>query len=162
MRRPVVETASGRYSTRMRYSTRFRVKFGHSDPAGVAYYPRYFEWFHDAFEAMFEEATGTSYGAALESGIGYPAVQALSEYRAPLSFGAMATLTVFLSRLTERSATFEYRLHQDDRLTTLGSVKVVGMDLKRQRAVPLPDFVHRAWGRYLEVPEEVPATDRLR
>ena len=43
----------------MRYSRPMRVRFGHADPAKIVYYPRFFEWFHDAMESMFEDVFAT-------------------------------------------------------------------------------------------------------
>ena len=69
----------------MRFSKDFRVRFGHTAPARIAYYPRYFEWFHDAMEDFFESAFGMSYADVLDThAVGYPAVQVACEWRGPL------------------------------------------------------------------------------
>ena len=42
------------------------VRFGECDPAGVAYYPEFFNWFHQAMEACFEDYLGVPYAEMIE------------------------------------------------------------------------------------------------
>jgi YbgC/YbaW family acyl-CoA thioester hydrolase len=139
----------------MRHSIARRVSFGHADPARIVFYPRFFEWFHEAFEQMFEPICGKTYAEVLDvHGVGYPAVQIACEYRAPARFGDLVTIEVFLSRLGERSATFEYRVRKDGVLLAAASIKVAGMDMRRQVAAPFPDEVRRAFAPYVESVED--------
>jgi 4-hydroxybenzoyl-CoA thioesterase len=147
----------------MRHVQPFRVRFGHADPAGIAYYPRYFEWFHDAFEDFFEAALGEPYAAVLaRHDLGFPAVQAACEWRRPARFGERLELEVFLSRLSARSATFEYRARRDGELVATASVKVAGLSMSRHVPAPFPDAVRDALARYLEPAEDAPDLARLR
>jgi 4-hydroxybenzoyl-CoA thioesterase len=148
----------------MKHVVQQRIKFGHCDPAQIAYYPRYFEWFHDAFEAMFEPITGTHYAKLIQThGIGYPAVQVACDYRAPARWGEQVDLEIFLSRLSERSATFEYRVRRDETLLATASVKIASMDLKTQRSAPIPASVFQALQPYVESGDaELPDTSRIR
>jgi 4-hydroxybenzoyl-CoA thioesterase len=148
----------------MRFRTSRRIGFGHSDPAGIAFYPRFFEWFHDAFEEFVETATGVTYRSwILERRVGFPAVQVACEYRAPVQFGQVATIEVFPSRFTDRSATFEYRLRQAGELAATASIKVAFVDLRTQRSAPFPE-THRVGfrDRIEALDDEAPRTERLR
>ena len=71
-------------------------------------------------------------------------------------------MEVFLSRLTERSATFEYRLKREGRLLATATVKTVGMHMTEHRAHPFPAAVMEILGRYVEEDEDHPRTERLR
>src|SRR5262249_54425760 len=114
-----------RASSVMRHKKQMRVRFGHSDPARIVYYPRFFEWFHDIFESMFEDVFKIHYAAVLnERRVGFPAVQVACEFLKPATFGELVDIEVFLSRLSERSATFEYRVRRDGVLLVTASVKV--------------------------------------
>ena len=95
---------------------------GHiSDPAGIMYYPRFFEWFHDAFEGLFEAVLNTPYAEILgERRVGFPAVQVATEFRRPARFGELVWIEVFLSRLGDHSGTFEYRVRRDGVLLRAG------------------------------------------
>lgn len=147
----------------MRHTTQLRVRFGHSDPARIVYYPRYFEWFHDAFEDFFEAALGVPYADILnQRRVGFPAVQVATEFRGPARFGERVDLEVFLSRLTGRSATFEYRVRRDGALLASASVKVVGMDMDQHVARGFPEDIRAGLEPYVEEDAERPNTDRLR
>lgn len=147
----------------MRFETKLRVRFAHVDPARIAFYPRYFEWFHDAFEDFFEEATGSPYAHILQArGIGFPAVQVATEFVQPARFGEVLRIEVYLSRLTARSATFEYRVWRDEARLASASIKVVGMDMAGTTARAFPEDLHAALARYVEAPDALPDTDRLR
>lgn len=140
-----------------------RVRFGHADPAGIVYYPRFFEWFHDVYEDMFEAVVGVPYAELLEkSRVGYPAVQVACEFLSPARFGELVAVEVFLSRLSERSATFEYRVKREGKLLATASVKVAGMDMDRHGPTKLPDDVRAAFLPYVEESKDHPATEKIR
>lgn len=139
------------------------MRFGDADPAGIVYYPRFFEWFHDAFEQLFEAATGRPYAEILgQDRVGFPAVQVATEYRAPARFGERVELEVFLSRLSARSAVFEYRVKREGQLLATASIKVAVMHLDRFESAEFPLAIHASLSAYVEEDEDGPRTERLR
>jgi 4-hydroxybenzoyl-CoA thioesterase len=147
----------------MRYRRTMRVRFGHTDPAKIVYYPRFFEWFHDTMESMFEDLCGVSYAEILRTtGVGFPAVQVACEFLRPVSFGERVEIEVFFSRLSEKSATIEYRVRRDGVLLTTASVKIAGMDLSGRGSTPFPELVKKAFAPYVEIDQEQPNTSRIR
>jgi len=147
----------------MRFVHRSRVRFGHCDPAGIAYYPRFFEWFHDAFEAMFESIGGRSYAAILrDTGTGFPAVSTACEWRLPSRFGDLVDIEVFVSRLGEKSATFEYRVMREKELLATASIKVVAMDMVTHTSVGWPKLLMPGLTAHSEALADAPDTERLR
>jgi 4-hydroxybenzoyl-CoA thioesterase len=136
----------------MRHTFSSRVRFGHSDPAGIVYYPRFFEWFHDHFESLFEIVLGEPYAQVLNRRrVGFPAVQIQCDFRKPARFGDLVDVHVFLSRLTERSATFEYRVMKEGELLATASVKVAAMDMDRHTGTQIPEDIRSAFLPYVEV-----------
>ena len=53
----------------MSYARTIRVEFNHCDPAGIVFYPRYFEMTNSVCENFFREVVGYSYHAMMEDGI---------------------------------------------------------------------------------------------
>jgi 4-hydroxybenzoyl-CoA thioesterase len=45
----------------MIYSKDIRVEFNHCDPAGIVFYPRYFEMFNSVIENFFADVTGVTF-----------------------------------------------------------------------------------------------------
>ena len=147
----------------MRHTFAMRVRFGHADPAGIIYYPRFFEWFHDLFESMFEAVIAEPYAHVLNHRrVGFPAVQVQCEFKKPARFGDLVDVQVFLSRLSDRSATFEYRVMRQGELLVTASVKVAAMDLDRQVSTQIPEDIRSAFLPYVEEPTDHPRAERIR
>lgn len=124
---------------------RLPVRFADVDHAGIVYYPRFFDFFHVAFEELFRARLGARAYLALldERRIGFPAVRAACDYRAPLGFGDDVELELSIARLGDRSVTFRYRATrkregEPDVLAAEGEVIVAVVDLVAFRATTLP------------------------
>ena len=77
---------SRRSLSRMKFSAEFSVRFGEIDQARVVYYPRFFHYFHQAFEEWFARALGVSYpDLVLKENIGFPSVRVETEFLAAAS-----------------------------------------------------------------------------
>src|SRR6185312_15886906 len=77
------------------------VRFADVDHAGIVYYPRFFHMFHLAFEELWRARMGArAYSELLDrERVGFPAVKAECEFRAPLRFGEDAEIQLTISRL---------------------------------------------------------------
>ena len=125
------------------------VRFADVDHAGIVYYPRFFHFFHLAFEELWRQRMGARAYVNLidERKVGFPAVRAEAEYKAPLRFGDTAEIEVSIARLGGRSITFTYRVWRVAEpdlprvLAAEGSVVCAVTDLTRFVAVAIPDDV---------------------
>lgn len=90
------------------------VRFADIDHAGIVYFPRFFHFFHLAFEEMWRERLGArAYVSLLDDDrLGFPAVRAECDYRAPLRFGDVAEIELRVLRLGRTSVTFGYRVYK--------------------------------------------------
>ncbi len=69
------------------YGRDLEVPFHHVDAAGILFYARLFEWFHDVYVAFLAEA-GFPLAAQLRGGTAIaPLTHAEADYLAPLRFG---------------------------------------------------------------------------
>lgn len=100
------------------------VRFGECDPAGVAYYPEFFNWFHQAMEACFEEYLGTPYAEMIEK-IGFPAVQTSAEFRSPLPVGTKIDIEVRIEGLGRSSIEWRFDIRRGETVVAVGRVKTV-------------------------------------
>ncbi len=130
----------------------FPVRFDDIDHAGIVYYPRFFHFFHLAFEEFFSERMGAaSYVHLLDHDrIGFPAVSAECTYKAPLRFGETMDIDMSVARLGERSLVLRYLIHRrssdpadagegaEPVLAAEGTNTCAVVDLRTFRAVPLP------------------------
>jgi 4-hydroxybenzoyl-CoA thioesterase len=135
------------------FSHVFPVRFAHVDHAGIVYYPRFFDYFHAAFEEFFRQKMGVrSYVELLdERRIGLPAVHSECDFKAPLRFGDMVRVDMSIDRLGGKSIRFRYRLYRiEDRargdeadLAAEGVVVCVVTDLDHFRGLEIPDDLRR-------------------
>ncbi len=106
------------------------VRFGQCDPAGIAYFPRFFDWFHQAMEAWFGEALGHPYHAVLRRH-GFPAVHTACDYQAPCRFGDQVVIELRVGALGRASLRLDYRVVGPDgdlRATATTKVVQIGTD----------------------------------
>jgi 4-hydroxybenzoyl-CoA thioesterase len=66
-----------------------RVQWGDCDPAGIVFYPRYFEWFDASTILLFEKATGLKKIEMLEkyAGAGLALLEARASFKAASHYG---------------------------------------------------------------------------
>jgi 4-hydroxybenzoyl-CoA thioesterase len=121
------------------------VRFADIDHAGIVYYPRFFNYFHIAFEELWRQRIGpAAYSKIIDDDrVGFPAVRAECEFKAPLKFGDTAEIEVTVPRLGTKSITFRYRIFRgsDRALAAEGHVITAVVDLARFVAVPIPEQV---------------------
>jgi 4-hydroxybenzoyl-CoA thioesterase len=134
----------------MAFETRVRVRFGDEDHAQIVYYPRFFHFFHCAFEDFFDEQ-GYSYRACLDvDRIGWPAVHAEADYERTVRFGETLVMEVRISRIGTKSATFEFVAHRDGERVCTGRVVVACIGMDDYAARPIPDKYRALFEKHLE------------
>ena len=121
------------------------VRFADIDHAGIVYYPRFFNFFHIAFEELWRARIGPkAYSDIIDRDrIGFPAVRAECDFKAPLRFGDTAEIEVSIPRLGAKSITFRYRVFRsgDRVLCAEGQVICAVVDLAKFVAVTIPEHV---------------------
>jgi 4-hydroxybenzoyl-CoA thioesterase len=134
------------------YST--PVRFADVDHAGIVYYPRFFHYFHLAFEELWRARIGPRAYVELidRDRIGFPAVKAECEFVAPLRFGDTAAIELSVARLGGKSITFRYRVRRGEGGAEVarGTVVCAVVDLARFVAIPAPDRVREMLADLLE------------
>ena len=125
------------------------VRFADVDHAGIVYYPRFFHYFHLAFEELFRVRLGArAYVDLLDHDrVGFPAVRAEADYQAPLAFGDTAEIELTVERLGRSSITFAYAVwraaepgRERVRCAT-GKVVAAVVDLSAFKSVPVPERI---------------------
>ena len=123
------------------------VRFSDVDHAGIVYFPRFFHMFHTAFEELWRARLGArAYVDLLDRDrIGFPAVHADCDFKAPLRFGDTAEIELSVVRLGGTSITFRYRIYRggdaERPLCAEGRVVCAVVDLARFVSVAIPERV---------------------
>ena len=135
------------------YSTVIQVRFGHVDPAGIAYFPRIFDYVHDVFEGLWEEHVGMRYYTLLlERQVGFPLVHSDVDFHSPLRFGDRPVVSVTSIRLGRSSLGLRYRFRIGDRLHLEARMVTVGTNTDTMEPIEIPDEFRRRFELILEEP----------
>ncbi len=97
--------------TTLSNSRQVRIEWGDCDPAGIIFYPRYFEIFDASVAALFERALGLTKLQQLKrfDFAGYPLARTRARFLRPTRFGDDVTVETSVS-FGRASFTVEHRL----------------------------------------------------
>ncbi|NPD14832.1 acyl-CoA thioesterase [Xinfangfangia sp. D13-10-4-6] len=95
----------------MTYTRPIRIEFNHCDPAGIVFYPRYFEMTNSVVENFFREIAGWPYEEMMAAGTGVPTAQIQTVFHAPSRLGEVLDWRLSLVRLGSSSASLHIEAH---------------------------------------------------
>jgi 4-hydroxybenzoyl-CoA thioesterase len=133
------------------YHKRYRWRFGDIDDAGIAYYPKFFHYFHGAFEDFWSEALGVPYPRVLhEEKLGFPAVHIDCDFLLPLRYGDEPWIHVAVLRIGTSSVDFGFWITLADGgpLHARAVITTVAIDMDTHRKQPVPERWRAAFERH--------------
>jgi 4-hydroxybenzoyl-CoA thioesterase len=105
----------------MTYTRSIRIEFNHCDPAGIVFYPRYFEMMNSVVENFFRDVAGYPFERMVGAGNGVPTARVEIDFRVPSRLGEVLDWTLDVRRVGRSSVTF--------------GISATGGDKERLRAV---------------------------
>jgi len=97
------------------FVTQLDVRFGDVDPAGIAYYPRIYEFIHQATEALWDVHVGKRYYYLVsEERLGFPLVHSEVDFKHPLRFGDRPLVKITTFKIGRSSLGLHYVFVVDD------------------------------------------------
>lgn len=122
------------------------IEWGHCDPAGIVFHPRYFEMFDACAAGLVQLASGMTKAAMLEHyrAAGIPVVDAGAKFLLPCRYGDPVRIETWAATLGRSSFGVRHRLLSGDALAVEGwSTRVWTArdpaDPARLRAQPIPE-----------------------
>jgi len=126
-----------------------RVRFGETDPYGVAYFAAILDYFKRGLDE-FLRARGLSPDSVYRNRkrqFGFPVVATQCRYRAPVRFDDPLTLRTRVVRLEEKGATFGFTLFRlsqgKDVLAAEGKISCRSIDAS-WKPIPIPKDIRKA------------------
>ena len=132
------------------------VRHGHTDPAGIVFYPRYFEMINEVIEDFFREALGRPFGDwHRRKKTGVPTVHIETSFLAPSYCDDVLTFSLRISKLGRSSATFLIAARCGDEQRMKVALTIAHVDLGAMKAIPFGDELRSDLGAFLidETPE---------
>lgn len=126
-----------------------KVRFKHCDPAGMVFYPRYFEMMNDCIEAFFETAVEVPF-EVLHQSHSVPTAAIETRFHAPSRHGDTLELTLRLTRLGRTSLGYEMQAScgAERRFTTTATL--VHISAQDGRPEPWPAAMRDRFERIME------------
>ena len=131
----------------MSFTVQAPLRFGHCDPAGIAYYPRYFEIVDAAVEDWTASALGVSRAAMhRDMTLGTPAVEVAASFAAIGRHGDLLDVAIAVEAVGRTSLTLGVTVTSGGEPRFTMRLKIVLMDLKTMKSTPWPG----EWRKRLE------------
>lgn len=122
------------------FETRRRVEFQHCDPAGIVFYPRYFEMLNSVVEEWFENGLETSFKTLhMEQARGVPLVHVEADFTAPSRLGDELRFRLDVIRIGRASMTLSIAAFAEARQRLSATLILAHMNLETARAEPFSD-----------------------
>lgn len=129
-----------------------QIRFAHCDPAGIVFYPRYFEFFNAVVEDWCEHGLGSSFREMhMHLGYGLPTVHVECSFLKPSELGETVQAHLSVNKIGTSSLHIEINLFGADNVQRVATrMVVVLMDMKTRKAIPLPDQLRQKIQQYLK------------
>ena len=133
------------------YTTVIQVRFGHVDPAGIAYFPRIYDYIHDVFEEVWEHHVGERYYRILcDQKIGFPLAHSEVDFEHPLRFGDRPVVRVTCFRLGRSSIGLRYLFKLDETSCVDARMTTVCVNLDDMKSIAIPPHYRARFESILE------------
>jgi 4-hydroxybenzoyl-CoA thioesterase len=125
------------------------VRFSHCDPAGIVYFPHYFNMFNGLIEDWYTQELGYDYAELIMgSHYAFPFVHIECDFKVPSRMGDVISLTLLVERIGRSSLDIAIICHQHETERLRARTVTAMMSLETRKAVPLPQGLREAIESY--------------
>ena len=115
------------------------IRFSHCDPAGIVYFPHYFDLFNGVIEDWYTQQLGFDYAELIMgSKYGFPFVHIDCDFKIPSRMGDVIDLTLLVERVGRSSLGIAIVCHLDGLERLRAHMVTAMMSLETRQPVPLP------------------------
>ena len=134
----------------MSYSKTIQIEFNHCDPAGIVFYPRYFEMTNSVVENFFADEIGRSFAQMHNDGMknGVPTVHIEADFVAPSRLGDKVDFTLVVRKLGGSSVAVEITGRMGDEVRMRARITLVWID--NMKAARWPEAMRARLAAHLE------------
>lgn len=133
----------------MTYTRLIQIEFNHCDPAGIVFYPRYFEMTNSVVENFFADVVGRSFAqmhVAAQNGV--PTVAITADFMAPSRLGDKVLFSLEIIKLGRSSVTVRIEGRMGDELRMRADLTLVW--IAAMKAAPWPEEMKARLTAYRE------------
>jgi len=131
------------------FTRRVPIRFSHCDPAGIVYFPHYFDMFNGLIEDWYTQELGHDYAALIMGGrFGFPFVHIECDFKIPSRIGEVIDLTLLVERIGRSSLGVAIVCHRDGLIRLRARMATAMILLETGKAVPMPQTLREAIEAY--------------
>ena len=128
------------------------IRFSHCDPAGIVYFPHYFDMFNGLIEDWYTEQLGVEYAKLiLDDRHGFPFVHIETDFKIPSRMGEQLDLTLLLERIGRSSLSVIIIGHLAGIERLRARLTTAMTSLETQRSIELPKDLRDRFEVYLQL-----------
>ena len=128
-----------------------RIEWGDCDPAGIVYFPHYFNMFNGLIEDWYTQELGFDYAELIMgSRYGLPFVHIECDFKVPSRIGEVIDLTLLVERIGRSSLGIVIVCHHDGIERLRARMTTAMISLETHKAVPLPQALRERVESYRE------------
>jgi 4-hydroxybenzoyl-CoA thioesterase len=126
-----------------------QIRFSHCDPAGIVYFPHYFNMFNGLIEDWYTEELKVNYAELiLHDQHGFPFVHIETDFKIPSRMGDRLDLTLLIEKIGRSSLTLVIVGHREGVERLRARTITAMMSLSSRRSVELPNALRKAFEAY--------------
>ena len=117
------------------------IRFSHCDPAGIVYFPHYFNMFNGLIEDWYTQELGFDYAELImASKFGFPFVHIECDFKIPSRMGDVIDLSLLVERIGRSSLGIVVVCHRDgiERLRARMVTAMMSLETRKPVALPQP------------------------
>ncbi|MBL8805956.1 MAG: acyl-CoA thioesterase [Rhodospirillales bacterium] len=126
-----------------------QIRFSHTDPAGIVYFPNYFDFCNGVMEDWYTNHLGIDYARLIfEQRRATPIVHAECDFYVPSKMGERLFFTLLLGKVGRSSIDIRIYGHAAGILRLEARIVTVYMDLDRQKSEVVPGAIRDLFNAY--------------
>lgn len=126
-----------------------QIRFSHCDPAGIVYFPHYFNMFNGLIEDWYTEELNVNYAnLILHDQHGFPFVHIDTDFKIPSRMGERLDLTLLIEKIGRSSLSLVIVGHHEGIERLRARTVTAMMSLASRRSVELPASLRKSFEAY--------------
>lgn len=131
------------------FTRQVQIRFSHCDPAGIVYFPHYFNMFNGLIEDWYTEELRVNYAELiLHDQHGFPFVHVETDFKIPSRMGDVLDLTLLIEKIGRSSLGLLIVGHHQGAERLRARTVTAMMSLTSRRSVEMPAYVREAFEAY--------------
>jgi 4-hydroxybenzoyl-CoA thioesterase len=133
------------------FTTPIKIRFAHCDPAGIVFYPRYFEIINGIVEDWFSDELGLSFHELhMVQGVGFPTVNIHVQFSKTSTLGDQLQAQLSVLKLGRASMTIQVCLRDaENELRLHAELVLVMAHVQERKAIAIPAELRERIRAYL-------------